>query len=60
MRFTIDVEEGVQPISGRLHRLGETPVEFTGMIELIAILDRVSGRAQPADTAGGDSEPGRP
>jgi hypothetical protein len=46
MRFTIEVEEGVQPISGRLHRLGDRPVEFTGMIELLAILGRVSDEAR--------------
>ena len=40
-QVTLDLEEGADPIAGRLTNEGEPPVAFAGWLELAAALERV-------------------
>ena len=51
-QVTLDLEEGADPIAGRLVDEGEAPVAFAGWLELAAALERVLHLPRAHDVGG--------
>jgi hypothetical protein len=51
LSLQVDLDRGVEPISGMLRDEGGTAHRFSGVLGLIALLDEVRSTAPPAPSA---------